>query len=1468
MSFSDRQDSPQSAVPAASSTDPFVKERATAPWLATTWQRYLPPDFTLPPSDVFHHWSPDEQNRVVAHLQAVWRAVQTYLPRQAVRRLLSSLEPGKMWGKMAEGTFLFADISGFTALADHLSVLPDGTEKLTELINNYFTAMLRVVAQSCDETMREMMGNESEDNGPPYDLLKFGGDAMLLIFSGSDHARLAVYAATQMQHRMADVIQEARSLGATSLGMHIGINSGHFLDSHVGTPRVMRKVEVGRTLNLTAMAEEMAAPGQIVIGPGTYEAVRDWLTVRPAADGFYLVEDNALENTRSGAPLPVLAFDLAPPDTLDDLIAALDTMVPYLLPGLLEKIILDPYAPVIWADLKTVTVLFANLLGLDEMVEAMSKEGTDVVTVILDRYLGAVSEIVARYDGTFNKMDLAQEGDKLLILFGAPHAHEDDPQRAVRAALEMQEALRPFTELTTPQGALSLRQRVGIHSGNVFAGNVGSPTRKEYTVMGDTVNLAARLMAAAEPGQIVVSQETRRRLGESFNCQSLPPLCVKGKPKPVSICQVTGLRQEGFVARRVARRGILIGRQQEMAVLKSTAGRVLGGEGQVVSVVGNAGVGKSRLADELAAHAENLGMGVLRGGCVSYGGAMAYLPWIELLREFFGWTAQDTTAMRQEKLQMTLSTVDPALADWSPVVARVIGLSMPETPLTRALDVKLRKERFFDIVSQALEARASESPLLLIFEDLHWADPISLELLNHIARNLNDSPLLLVGIRRPSGARPHWDDLPHHYEIRLDELTPEESLELTLSLLRVPSLPPALEAMILDRAQGNPFYMEEVVHVLMDRGHLAPDNGKYRLVGDLSAIEIPDTISGVVMSRIDSLDEGCRSVLRVASVIGRTFPYRALEATYPHRISGAALRRRLETLQRMDLTPLEEPEPNLQYIFKHILTQKVAYESLLHARRRDLHGQVALYYETTYREGGLEEYYDLLAHHFGRSAYRDKALEYAIRAGDKARAAYANDATIRHYSTALQLLEEMGQAHTVRWANVQFDLAEVYVHIGRYEEAIAGYQRATETASQDWSAVQRARTLRKIGMVYELQGLYNKALEWLLKAKQVAEFDPTAAESRQMARISAGMGVVYTRKAEFATGIGLIEQALELLARLPEDPKKILDEGWAYMSLGVAHAHQGNTRQARTFFEQSLKLRGQVGDLVGVATLHNNLGYIAHHLQGDIGAAIESYQRSLDVCHQIGDRYTMALASNNLGMAYQVSGNYRQAIVYYQQSLQIRQEMNDLYGIASSYDNLGLAHHQRGDYEKAMEYHHLSLEIKRRQEDTFQVANSLINIAAVCYDQGHYHEAVSFAKDALETFQQIGGRQYLAETYTVLAEALLMNNESSQAHCYATLALETARETGSQKDQGIAARVLGEVEMVLDRGTAQNWLRQSVELLEKVGDRFELAKSLRGLGRCLKLAGLEAEGTSYLERATQAFQGLGAQGELKKSVDW
>ncbi|MDY7040838.1 MAG: tetratricopeptide repeat protein, partial [Chloroflexota bacterium] len=1279
--------------------------------LRAAWSQYLPPH--LPPD-----LSPTSKNRgaVAAHLGSVLEIVRTYLPRRLVYQLLNAPERRVEHGQMIGGTLLFADISGFTAMANALSFPHDatdsavqvtnkeGAEELTGIVNDIFSTMLEVV-DACGG-----------------DLLTFGGDALLILFTGDDHPLVAVHAAQRTLVAMEPFASTETSRGVFRLRVHIGINSGRFLAASVGRlwpteqGHTGREYTVtGRVVNDTARAGAIAGQGQIALGPGTLAAVRAASKV-PATrnlNGFGILKDGDEKVTVASIPPAEAVPRLT---SLQETVRALDCLAPYLPMGLLPKIVVNPAQPEIEGEHRLVTVLFANLLGMSEIVESLGADGSDEAASILDRYLSAMQEVVMRYEGTVNKIDLCDEGDKLMVLFGAPRAHEDDPQRAVRAALEMQEAIRPFREVNTLAGTFSLQQRIGIHTGMVFAGNVGAATRKEYTVMGDTVNLAARLMAAAEVGQVLISPTTRRYLDTGFVCETLPPVVVKGKPEPVPVCMILGLRRDEGPIHRAARRGPFVGRAEELARLKELAGMVLGGQGQVVSIGGEAGVGKSRLVDELLTHASGVGMQVLRGECVSYGSTIPYLPWITALREFFDWQGDDDQAERREKLRAGLEAVSAELVQWLPIVAGVLSLPEPDTRLTRSLDARMRKERFFDIAVRLLRARAHQSPLLLLFEDLHWADPISLELLLHVARYCDDDPLLLVAVHRPALDLTAWAGLGHHTAIQLAELDTKERGELVSSLLNLPDLPSGLCDLILSKAQGNPFYIEEVVHVLVDRGYLTPDDGGYWLVGELANVEIPDTVRGVVMSRIDNLDEGSRNVLKVASCIDRIFPYSVLHDIYPWPILEDVLLRRLETLERVDLTPLENPEPDLRYQFKHILTQEVAYESLSYARRRELHGRVARHYEDTYT-GRLEEIYDLLAYHYGRSEERAKALEYMLKAGDRAKAAFANDAAISYYQEAIRLIE-LGRRHTtndLQLASTYVNLGDVQALVGQYERATERYRSALEAGGTALSAEQRARIQRKVAMILEKQGNYDTALDGLEAASATLAADPASHNSRQMARVLSDLGSVHMRKGEYQQAIELGERALEVLEHLAEDHETLTSEGWVYTNLGVVYTVLGDYHRAEDFYGLGLRAREQAGDLYGIVLSFNNLGTLAR-LQGDYERALAAYQRCLEMARRIGYTYFVAMVYNNLGICYQSMGRYAEAISHYQDSLSIREEIGDRAGIASCYNDLGMAYHHLGEYDRALEYHRRSLEIHQATGQALFVANSLINIAAVRVD--------------------------------------------------------------------------------------------------------------------------------------------------------
>ena len=1400
--------------------------------LRAAWAQYLPPYLPpdLPPT-------PENQVAVAAHLGSVLEIVKTYLPRHLVRRLLLQPDEDIEQGQMIEGALLFADISGFTAMANALSfpngvadagvrlINKEGTEELTGIVNDIFSTMLEVV---------DAWGG---------DLLIFGGDALLILFTDDGHPLVAVRAAQQVLTAMKPFAHAETSRGAFPLRVHVGINSGCFLAASVGRlwfteqgPTGREYVVTGRMVNDTARAEGMAGQGRIALGPGALMAVRGNLPERAILTSGNFGILKGIQKVRASPFIPPEALPRI--TSLEGAVRALDRLVPYLPLGLLPKIVVNPTQPQIEGEHRPVTVLFANLLDMSEIVEALGPEGSNEAAAILDRYLRAMQEVVMRYEGTVNKMDLCDEGDKLMVLFGAPRAHEDDPQRAVRAALEMQEAIRAFSGVVTRAGTFALRQRIGIHTGMVFAGNVGSATRKEYTVMGDTVNLAARLMAAAETGQILISPTTRRYLDPDFIWEELPPVTVKGKPEPVFVYVVQGLRQDESSIRRTAHHGPFVGRKAELAQLKGCVSRVLAGQGQVVTVSGEAGVGKSRLVDELLTHAWGVGMQVLRGECVSYGSTIPYLPWIAVLRAFFGWQANDDPPVRRQKLRAGLERVDPELGQWLPIIAGVMGLSEPETQLTRSLDARLRKERFFDIVVRLLQSRSRQTPLLLLFEDLHWADPISLELLLHIARHCDHDAVLLLLVHRPQLEVGDWEELGNYTAVRLEELGIEERTELVSALLNLPDLPPELSNLILAKAQGNPFYIEEVVHVLVDRGYLVLDQGHYRLVGKLADVEIPDTVRGVMMSRIDGLDEGSRNVLKVAACIDRIFPYSVLRAIYPWPILDEVLRRRLETLEKVDLTPLKSPEPDLCYQFKHVLTQEVAYESLSYARRRELHSLIARYYEHSYASR-LEEVYDLLAYHYGRGEERAKALEYTLKAGDKAKAAFANDAAITYYQEAIRLIE-LGRRHStedLRLTTAYLNLADVQALVGQYERAAENYQAALAAGGKVLSVEQQARIQRKAAMIFEKQGDYDAALAGLLGACAMLEADPMGRSSRQMVRVLSDLGSVYVRKGNYQEAIRLGEEALDVLQRLPEDRETLTDEGWVYTNLGVAYNLLGEYQRAEAFYRHGLRAREQAGDLYGIVLSYNNLGTLAR-LQGDYERALAAYQRCLETARRIGYTYFVAMVYNNMGICHQGMGRYGEAIARYQDSLAIREKIGDRAGIASCYTDLGLAYHHLGEYDRALDYHRRSLEIHQGAGHALEVANSLINIAAVRVECNDPEPAIAEARRAVDILESLGSKVILSEACSVLAQAYLTAGQVDVALRYGERALQVAQETGSCHDDGIAHCVLGRV-------YAARWLReknhwavaevkrhfeQAVESLRRAGERFELAKCWQSYG--------------------------------------
>jgi len=913
--------------------------------------------------------SREEEQGYHQRLQTIYRAMLSYLPSGVIRH-----RDGLAAGKRIEQTLVMADVTGFTSMSEKLSRIgKEGAEELTNIINSYFSPLIKIVIK---------YGG---------DVVSFSGDAFTAGFEptagAAAHQLRALAAVKEMQDLVRNFSEVKVSAGTFPLNLHLVLHTGPVTLCRIGGFQGKYQYLVtGQTTQRAAEIEEHSGAGEALVSQEFLDQARKHLKSEPLPE----IQAHRLTSIEADIPSP----ELPPPDLPQDLAAALEEMdylVSYLSPWLLDKILSDPQGGGFAGEHRRVVSLFLDLQGLDfdQDPQAASK---------MQNYLQVLQQTMGKYDGVINKVDFSRQGPRFLLLFGAPLAHENDEERALLCALE----LLGHEEFRFG----GLKQRFGVNSGFVFAGTIGTAQRREYTVMGDEVNLAARIMSSADAGQLLISAAVNRKAGKKFDTKLLGERMFKGKSYPVAVYQTLGRKREDedIFAKWVSESKAMVGREKEKEILSQVVEKALSGKGQVVSIIGEPGIGKSRLSRELIHHWLERGYTVFGGNCQSYGAAISYLPWAELLKGYLGIKEHDSLEEREAKIRRMLEIIDPQLAEWACLIGEVVGVPMAETDLTKSLDAKLRQQRLFDLVLDILSWGSQQEPLMLILEDLHWADNASLGLLNYVARNIGEKPILLTLVYRPIETKQEFASKEYHTALELKELSQEESQQLIHNLLAMEGMPAELEEMILKKSQGNPFFVEEVVKSLIEQGVIIQQEGRWKVaVSDVRSVNIPDTIQGVIMSRVDRLSPTAKDVLQVASVIGREFEYPVLAAVYPKKMDLLPI---LTDLHRFDLV-LSEKEN--YYYFKHILTQEVAYESLPYNRRRELHNQIGDYLEEAYGQK-IEEVMPLLAHHYYYAQNWEPAFFYSVEAGDNARKVYANQEALAHYDRALEVFDKMVEA--------------------------------------------------------------------------------------------------------------------------------------------------------------------------------------------------------------------------------------------------------------------------------------------------------------------------------------------------------------------------------------------------------------------------------------------------------------------------
>ncbi len=618
---------------------------------------------------------------------------------------------------------------------------------------------------------------------------------------------------------------------------------------------------------------------------------------------------------------------------------------------------------------KTVTALFADIKGSMELMEDLDpEEARAIVDPALKLMIGAVH----RYDGYI----VQSTGDGIFALFGAPVAHEDHPQRALYAALRMQEELRRYSAKLREAGNAGLEARVGVNTGEVVVRSLKTgDTHTEYTPIGHSTSLAARMQALAPAGSIATTGQTRRLCEGYFTFKPLGPARIKGVSEPINIVEVTGLGPLRTRLQVTAQRGFtkFVGRQAELEQMKRALQLARDGLGQIVAAIGEPGVGKSRLFFEFRAIAQS-GCLVLEAYSVSYGKASAYLPLIDLLRSYFEIVNEDDERKRREKVAGKIIMLDRALEDTLPYLFGLLNMVEDEDSQAQ-LDPQLKRRRIVEAIKRILVRESLNQPLIVVFEDLHWIDSETQALLDLLVDGIATARILLLINYRPEYHH-QWGNKTYYTQLRLDPLGKESADQMLAALVSDAGELAPLKRFIIERTEGNPFFMEEMVQMLFEQ-NLLVRNGVVRLAKPLNEIRVPPTVQAILASRIDRLAPAHKELLQTLAVLGREFSSGLIK-----RVTGKAddeLERMLSELQLGEYIYEQPAFPDIEYIFKHALIHEVAYNSVLTARRRQLHERAAQAIEALFADR-LDDYLDKLAHYYDRSGNVSKAVEYHGRA--------------------------------------------------------------------------------------------------------------------------------------------------------------------------------------------------------------------------------------------------------------------------------------------------------------------------------------------------------------------------------------------------------------------------------------------------------------------------------------------------------
>src|SRR5262245_53551499 len=875
----------------------------------------------------------------------------------------------------------------------------------------------------------------------------------------------------------------------------------------------------------------------------------------------------------------------------------------YTPPYLAEKILTSRSA--LEGERKQVTVLFADLKG---SMELLADRDPEEARSILDPVLARMMETVHRYEGTVNQV----MGDGIMALFGAPLAHEDHAVRACYAALAMQEAIRRYSKEVRRTHGVEVQLRVGLNSGEVVVRAIGNDLHMDYSAIGQTTHLAARMEQLAMPGSIRLTAETLRLAEGLVQVTPLGPVPVRGLADPVEVFELVGASAVWRRLQAVAARGLtrFAGRQIELEALQQALARAATGHGDIVAMVGEAGVGKSRLVYEFVHSHRLTGWRVLESASVSYGKASLYLPVLDLLKRYVHVEERDDLRTIRAKVTGQVLTLDEGLQEVIPPLLSLLDALPDDSPFLK-LEPPQRRQRILEALKRLLLRESQLQPLLLVFEDLHWIDTETQALLDSLVESLPTARLLLLVNYRPEYQHA-WGSKTFYTQLRLDPLPPASADALVQALVGDDSSLAPLTRLLIARTEGNPFFLEESVRTLVETGALVGTPGAYRLAQSLPTIQVPATVQAVLAARIDRLSPEDKRLLQTAAVIGTEVPFPLLHAVAE--LPEEAVHRGLDHLQAAELLYETRLFPEREYTFKHALTHEVAYGGLLQERRRVLHGRIVTALEALAAER-LGEQVDRLAHHAVRGEVWDKALAYCHQAGVRAEARSAHREAVVHFEQALAALAQLPEHRDTltRACDVRLDLHTALQPLG--EEA-----RMFDNLCAAEALAERLSDNQRLGLITGALGLIFSAIGELDRAVAACQrsltLGTTSGAFDVQVTAQTRLGQAYYNGGDFRQALDAARRAMALLTgeqRFARFATDILPAVNSRCYVAGCLAELEGFAEGRGVAEDAVRIAEVAERRASIVSALLWVGLLARR-QGDLHQAIPALERSLALC--------------------------------------------------------------------------------------------------------------------------------------------------------------------------------------------------------------------------------------------------------------